>query len=75
MLSKENCMGEKKSETLPKYFLGILSGLNMIFLWPVKLSFRNDVRQTRWISDLTSDKTFILKKIRTSRACMALKTI
>ena len=49
MLSKENCIGEKKSETLPKYFLGILSGLNMIFLRPVKLSFRNDVRQTRWI--------------------------
>ena len=46
-------------------------GLNIhIFLSPDKLSVRKDVT-----SDQTSDKTFFLEKIRTSRVYVALKAI
>ena len=33
------------------------------------------LRRTRLISDRTSDKALFLKKIKTTRACVALKTI
>ena len=41
-LSKENNISEK-SESLPKYFLDILSGLTIDFSSLVKLLFKNDV--------------------------------
>ena len=58
----------------PNYLLGLLSGLSIIFLSPVKLSSRNNVTSDKENFRPGIDKTF-LKKIRTSRESMALKMI
>ena len=52
-----------------------MSEMNIIFRTRTDGSVETMLRWMMWISERASGKTFLLKKIRISRVCVALKTI